>query len=38
VATWARRYEVYLRQDNMETKEGFLRKPLGLEIGLKRRQ
>jgi benzoate 4-monooxygenase len=38
VATWARRYEVYLRQDYMETKEGFLRKPLGLEIGLKRRQ
>jgi benzoate 4-monooxygenase len=38
VATWARRYEVYLRQDNMETKEGFLRKPLGLEIGLKRWQ
>ncbi|KAL2136221.1 hypothetical protein VTI74DRAFT_4851 [Chaetomium olivicolor] len=38
VATWARRYEVYLRQDYMDTKEGFLRKPLGLEIGLKRRQ
>lgn len=37
VATWARRYEVYLRQEVMETKEGFLRKPLGLEIGLKRR-
>jgi len=38
VATWARRYEVYLRQDYMDTKEGFLRKPLGLEVGLKRRQ
>ncbi|KAK4186991.1 cytochrome P450 [Podospora australis] len=38
VATWARRYHVYLRQDVMETKEGFLRKPLGLEIGLKRRR
>ncbi|KAK4149773.1 benzoate 4-monooxygenase [Chaetomidium leptoderma] len=38
VASWARRYEVTLRQDYMDTKEGFLRKPLGLEIGLKRRQ
>ncbi|KAK4129024.1 cytochrome P450 [Parathielavia appendiculata] len=37
VATWARRYEVFLRQDSMNTREGFLRKPLGLEIGLKRR-
>ncbi|KAI0136840.1 benzoate 4-monooxygenase [Xylariales sp. AK1849] len=36
-ATWARRYEVYLRQDVMETREGFLRKPLALEIGLKKR-
>ncbi|KAH8908565.1 cytochrome P450 [Coniochaeta sp. PMI_546] len=36
-ATWARRYEVFLRQDYMETREGFLRKPLGLEIGLRRR-
>ncbi|KAK4238258.1 benzoate 4-monooxygenase [Achaetomium macrosporum] len=38
VATWARRYEVYLRQDYMDTREGFLRKPLGLEIGLRRRR
>ncbi len=38
VATWAKRYEVFLRQDYMDTKEGFLRKPLGLEIGLKRRE
>jgi benzoate 4-monooxygenase len=38
VATWARRYEVFLRQNHMDTREGFLRKPLGLEIGLKRRQ
>ncbi|KAL2141006.1 hypothetical protein VTI28DRAFT_2974 [Corynascus sepedonium] len=38
VATWARRYQVSLRQAHMETREGFLRKPLGLEIGLKRRQ
>lgn len=37
VATWARRYDVYLRQDVMETREGFLRKPLGLEIGVRRR-
>lgn len=38
VATWAKRYEVYLRQDHMDCKEGFLKKPLGLEIGLKRRR
>ncbi|KAF3771129.1 cytochrome P450 [Cryphonectria parasitica EP155] len=37
VATWARRYSVFLRQDYMDTSEGFLRKPLGLEIGLMRR-
>jgi len=37
VATWARRYLVYLRQESMETREGFLRKPLGLEIGIRRR-
>lgn len=36
-ATWARRYRVQLRQDVMETREGFLRKPLGLDIGLQRR-
>lgn len=36
-ATWARRYRVELRQDVMETREGFLRKPLGLDIGLQRR-
>jgi benzoate 4-monooxygenase len=36
-ATWVRRYDVFLRQDVMETREGFLRKPLGLEIGFKRR-
>ena len=36
-ATWVRRYDVFLRQDVMETREGFLRKPLALEIGLKRR-
>ena len=37
VATWARRYDVYLRQNHLDTCEGFLRKPLGLEIGIKRR-
>ncbi|KAK0727649.1 cytochrome P450 [Lasiosphaeria miniovina] len=37
VASWARRYHVELRQDYMHTREGFLRKPLGLEIGLRRR-
>jgi benzoate 4-monooxygenase len=37
-ATWIRRYDVFLVQKEMETREGFLRKPLGLEIGLKRRR
>ncbi|CAJ2511992.1 Uu.00g076170.m01.CDS01 [Anthostomella pinea] len=37
-ATWMRRYDVFLRQEVMETSEGFLRKPLALEIGLMRRQ
>ncbi|KAI0019443.1 cytochrome P450 [Xylariomycetidae sp. FL0641] len=37
-ATWARRYDVFLCQEVMETREGFLRKPLALEIGLKRRR
>ncbi|KAI1813042.1 cytochrome P450 [Poronia punctata] len=36
-ATWARRYHVWLRQEVMHTREGFLRKPLGLEIAFKRR-
>ncbi|KAI9148985.1 Benzoate 4-monooxygenase [Paramyrothecium foliicola] len=36
-ATWARRYAVELRQEKMETREGFLRKPLGLDVGLSRR-
>ncbi|KAM5352762.1 hypothetical protein ACJ41O_005484 [Fusarium nematophilum] len=33
-ATWARRYSVDLNQGAMETREGFLRKPLGLDIAL----
>ena len=36
-STWAKRYDVFLRQGYMDTREGFLRKPLGLEIGIKRR-
>lgn len=35
-ATWARRYDVHLRSE-MDTREGFLRKPLSLDIGLKKR-
>lgn len=37
VATWARRYDVVLEQEIMETREGFLRKPLELNIAVKRR-
>ncbi|KAI0484122.1 cytochrome P450 [Xylariaceae sp. FL0804] len=37
-ATWARRYDVELRQDVMYVREGFLRKPLGLDIALSRRR
>ncbi|PNP79837.1 hypothetical protein FNYG_06930 [Fusarium nygamai] len=36
-ATWIKRYDVRLRQDVMETREGFLRKPMGLDVGLARR-
>lgn len=36
-ATWVRRYAVTLRQGEMETREGFLRKPLALDVGLSRR-
>ncbi|CAH0028196.1 unnamed protein product [Clonostachys rhizophaga] len=36
-ATWVKRYNVELRQDIMETREGFLRKPLGLKIKIMRR-
>jgi benzoate 4-monooxygenase len=38
VAAWVRRYDVHLRQDIMETREGFLRKPVALEIGFARRK
>ncbi|ESU17167.1 benzoate 4-monooxygenase [Fusarium graminearum PH-1] len=37
-ATWARRYVPELRQGVMETREGFLRKPLGLDIALMMRE
>jgi len=38
VSTIFKRYEFELRQGEMETREGFLRKPLGLEVGMRRRQ
>lgn len=38
VSTVFRRYEFELYQKNMETREGFLRKPLGLEVGMRRRK
>jgi benzoate 4-monooxygenase len=37
VATVFRRYEFELRQGEMQTREGFLRKPLGLEVGMRKR-
>lgn len=37
VSTTFRRYEFELHQDVMETREGFLRKPLGLMVGIRRR-
>lgn len=37
VATVFRRYEFDLRQDKLETREGFLRKPLALKVGMRRR-
>lgn len=37
VATVFRRYEFELRQSTLETREGFLRKPLGLQVGMRRR-
>jgi benzoate 4-monooxygenase len=38
VASWAKRYDVKLNQNYMETREGFLRKPLAMDISIKRRQ
>ncbi|KAK4985549.1 hypothetical protein LTR50_005885 [Elasticomyces elasticus] len=37
VATTFRRYEFELYQQELATREGFLRKPLGLEVGMRRR-
>ena len=38
VATVFRRYEFELYQDYMDTREGFLRKPLGLMVGMRKRK
>ncbi|KAK1757159.1 benzoate 4-monooxygenase [Echria macrotheca] len=38
VAAWVRRYDVSLLQEEMETREGFLRKPLGLDVAIRRRE
>jgi len=38
VATVFRRYEFELYQEELETREGFLRKPLGLKVGMRRRR
>ncbi len=38
VATVFRRYEFELYQEELETREGFLRKPLGLQVGMRRRR
>jgi benzoate 4-monooxygenase len=37
VGTVFRRYEFELRQGEMKTREGFLRKPMGLHVGMRRR-
>jgi benzoate 4-monooxygenase len=37
VATVFRRYEFELYQEELETREGFLRKPLGLQVGMRKR-
>lgn len=37
VATVFKRYEFELRQGEMQTREGFLRKPLALMVGMRRR-
>lgn len=38
VATVFRNYEFELHQDYLDTREGFLRKPLGLQVGMRRRK
>lgn len=36
-ASWARRYDFVLRKDEMEVKEGLARKPIAVDVGLRRR-
>ncbi|MCJ1259188.1 hypothetical protein MMC24_007024 [Lignoscripta atroalba] len=38
VGTVCGRYEFELRQEGLETREGFLRKPLGCQMGMRRRR
>ncbi|CAE7000848.1 Cytochrome P450 3A3 [Pyrenophora teres f. teres] len=38
VSTVFRRYEFEIRQGELETREGFLRKPLALEVGMRKRR
>jgi benzoate 4-monooxygenase len=38
VSTTFRRYDFELYQKEMETREGFLRKPLGLLVGIRKRE
>lgn len=38
VGTVARAYAFELRQEELETREGFLRKPLGLDVGMRVRR
>lgn len=38
VAIVFRRYEFELYQDYLKTREGFLRKPLGLMVGMRKRK
>ncbi|KAB8073437.1 cytochrome P450 [Aspergillus leporis] len=37
-AAWARRYDFVLRKDEMEVNEGLARKPIAVNVGLKRRE
>lgn len=38
VGTVARAYDFELRQEDLKTREGFLRKPLGLDVGMRVRR
>lgn len=37
VATVFRRYGFVLREEELDTREGFLRKPVGCRVGVRRR-